>query len=180
MAGIAPPAAIEHSDATLAAEGNVAAFERLVREHYADMARLAYVITGDRSLAEDAVQSAWVAAWRQIGTVRSPERVRGWLLTVAANEARQLARRRARVRTAELDPQVADPGRVDPAVGIARLDLARALAAIDPDDRALLAGRYVLGLDAQELGALTGRSASATRTRLSRLIARLRRKLTDD
>jgi RNA polymerase sigma-70 factor, ECF subfamily len=180
MSGSAPTMAMRPSDVELAAHGDATAFGRLVALHYDDMAKVAYVITGDRSLAEDAVQSAWVRAWTHLGTVRDPQRVRGWLLTIAANEARQTARRHRRAALVELAVDVQDAPRTDPAVGIDRLDLARALATLPPDDRALLALRYIGGVDAVELGSMTGRTASGTRARLSRLTARLREELGDD
>ena len=180
MDGIGPSATIGRSDVELAADGDEVAFARLVADHHADMARVAYIIIGDASLAQDAVQSAWVIAWGKFRTVRDPRHPRPWLLTIAVNEARQIVRRRRRVTVVEIDPDLkAAPG-ADPAVGIARLDLVRALAHLSPDDRALLALRYVAGVDAAELGAITGRSASGTRTRLSRLTTRLRQELGDD
>jgi len=51
---------------------------------------------------------------------------------------------------------------------------------LDPADRGLLAMRYLAGLTAEEIGTATGRSASGVRTRLSRLIARLREDLDHD
>jgi RNA polymerase sigma-70 factor (ECF subfamily) len=180
MSGIAPSATIDRSDVELAADGDEVAFARLVATHHADMARVAYVIVGDAALAQDAVQSAWVIAWGKLRSVRDPRRVRPWLLAIAVNEARQIVRRQRRVSVVEIDPHLQGAPRTDPAVGIDRLDLARALAHLSPDDRALLALRYVAGVDAAELGALTGRSASGTRARLSRLTARLRQELGDD
>ena len=180
MSGSAPTVAIGRSDVELAADGDDVAFGRLVALYYDDMARVAFVITGDRSLAQDAVQSAWVRAWAKLRAVRDPGRIRGWLLTIAANEARQIARRNRRAAVVELDVDVEGVPRMDPAVGIDRIDLARALASLSPDDRALLALRYVGGVDAVELGAMTGRTASGTRARLSRLTARLREELGDD
>ena len=180
MSEIVPSATIGRSDVELAADGDEVAFARLVAIHYADMARVAYVIIGDAALAQDAVQSAWVIAWRKLRSVRDPQRPRPWLLAIAVNEARQIVRRQRRVSVVEIDPQLRAAPWSDPAVGIARLDLTRALAQLTPDDRALLALRYVAGIDAAELGTLTGRSASGTRTRLSRLTARMRQELGDD
>ena len=180
MRGSAPTVAIGRSDVELAADGDDVAFGRLVALHYDDMARIAFVITGDRSLAQDAVQSAWVRAWTRLQTLRDPDRVRGWLLAIAANEARQVTRRSRRAAVVELGLDVEGAPRMDPAIGIDRIDLARALAHLAPDDRALLALRYLGGVDAAELGAMTGRTASGTRARLSRLTARLREELGDD
>jgi RNA polymerase sigma-70 factor (ECF subfamily) len=161
----------------MAAAGDEVAFGRLVAEHQAVMARVAFVIVGDRALAEDATQAAWIAAWKKLPTVRDPASIRSWLVAIAANEARQLLRRRGRTSVVEIDPALPSAQRSDPAAGIARLDLVRALAGISADDRALLALRYVAGIDAAELGAATGRTASGTRARLSRLTARLRTEL---
>jgi DNA-directed RNA polymerase specialized sigma24 family protein len=69
---------------------------------------------------------------------------------------------------------------VDPAGAVGDLDLTNALARLDPDDRALLALRYVAGFDSTELARATGRSPSGTRARLARLLGRLRTELSDD
>lgn len=177
MNGIAPGVTIDASDVRLAVEGDETAFARLVAAHHADMARVAYAISGDRGVAEDAVQSAWTSAWSKLSSVRDPERIRRWLISVAANETRQILRRRRRTAVVEIDLRVRAAEKDDPATGIARLDLARALRRLPPDDRVLIALRYVAGFDAAEIGAMTGRSASGTRTRLSRLTARLREEL---
>src|SRR5262245_58355642 len=114
------------------------------------MTRLCFVICGDLDVADEAVQSAWLIAWRKLGSLRDPERLRPWLLSVAANEARQLLRHRQRRRIVEL--HIARDAGVgsDPDLHVDDLDLANALARLDPDDRALLALRYVAGFDSTE------------------------------
>ena len=99
----------------LAAEGDEVAFARIVDAHHADMSSVCFVVTGgDAELAEEAVQSAWPIAWRKMDTVRDPERLRPWLISIAVNEARQLARRRRRGRVLEIsvarDPSATTPG----------------------------------------------------------------------
>jgi RNA polymerase sigma-70 factor (ECF subfamily) len=164
-----------------AAAGDEAAFARIVRAHHADMMRVCFVICGDLDVADEAVGAAWPIAWRKLGTLRDPDRLRPWLVSVAANEARQLIRRQRRRTVVELsvaDPSASRAG--DPAGYAADLDLANALARLAPDDRALLALRYVAGLNSTELAHATGRSASGTRARLARLLERLRTELGDD
>jgi RNA polymerase sigma factor (sigma-70 family) len=162
----------------LAGAGDEAAFARLVAAYHADMARVAYVACGDRELAEDAVQAAWLVAWRKLHSLRDPDRVRPWLLKVTANETRQLVRRR-RGPVVAIDLEVAGDPRDDPSSGIERLDLRRALAHLSPDDRALLALHFVVDLRSDELGAAVGTSPSTARTRLCRLVDRLRKELRD-
>ena len=72
----------------LAATGDEAAFTRLVEQHHAAMARVAYVIVGDVDLARDAVQAAWAIAWRRLGSLRDASQVRPWLVGVPAPVAR--------------------------------------------------------------------------------------------
>jgi RNA polymerase sigma-70 factor (ECF subfamily) len=166
-------ATVEH-----AAAGDEAAFACLVATYHADMARVAYVACGDRDLAEDAVQSAWLIAWRKLRSLRDPKKVRPWLLSVTVNETRQLVRRR-RGPVVSLDLHVPGDPQGDPSGGIERLDLRRAVAHLSPEDRALLAMRYVAELGSDELGLAVGTSASTARTRLCRIVDRLRKEMRD-
>ncbi len=58
-------------------------------------------------------------------------------------------------------------------------DLRNALEGLDPDERALLAMRYVAGFNATELSTVIGLTPSGTRNRLERLLSRLRQELSD-
>ena len=172
------------STVALAAEGDEAAFTRIVAAHHDDMVRVSFVVCGDADVAEEAVASAWLLAWRKLGDLRDPDRLRPWLISIAVNEAKSTMRRRRRhgvVEVAVADASEAHgPVGSDPATRATDLDLANALARLDPDDRALLALRYVAGFDSTELSHFTGRSPSGTRARLARLLDRLRTELRDD
>jgi RNA polymerase sigma-70 factor (ECF subfamily) len=60
------------------------------------------------------------------------------------------------------------------------MDLAAALAKLDPRDRSIVGLRYIAGLDSAEIGQAIGMSASGVRVRLHRLLGRLREELGDD
>lgn len=162
-----------------AAAGDRVAFASIVDTYHGDMARVAYVVCGDADVAEDAVQAAWSVAWRKLGSLRDPERLRSWLVAVAANEARQLVRRRNRLAVVEIDVESVSAPSADPADRIDRLDLLNAIRRLKPEDRVLLALRYVAGLESNEIGPLVGMSAPGARGHLSRLLGRLRRELRD-
>src|SRR6187200_1065118 len=91
----------------LAAEGDEAAFTRIVAAYHDDMVRVCFVVCGDADLADEAVAAAWLIAWRKLGDLREPDRLRPWLVSIAANEARQASRRRRRRGVVEL--AMADP-----------------------------------------------------------------------
>ena len=157
----------------LAADGDQAAFAALVDEHHTAMARVAYVVAGDAELAADAVQSAWEVAWRRLRTLRQPDRIRAWLVAIAANEARQLLRRHRRVTFT--DPMALEmPAPDDAADSIDLVDLQNALRSLKPSERSLLALRYVAGLDSGEIATQLGMTPSGVRSRLARLLERLR------
>jgi len=164
------------------AAGDEMAFASIVRLHHEDMRRVCVVVAGDDRIADDAVAAAWSIAWRKLGGLRDPARLRPWLVSVAVNEARQLLRARRRRSLIEVPViQVDEPrGGLDPGSTVNSIDLRNALARLDPDDRALLAMRYMAGFDATELALATGRSPSGTRARLARLLRRLERDLGDE
>lgn len=161
-----------------AAAGDEAAFTQLVEEFHADMARLAHFICGgNRELAEDAVQSAWTIAWSRLSTLRDHQRIRAWLLSVTANEARQAIRQQRRVALFGIEfaeERVGAPGPYPSAIG---LDMADVLARLRPEERTLVGLRYAAGLDSAEIGVVLGMSASGVRSRLNRLLDRLRAEL---
>jgi RNA polymerase sigma factor (sigma-70 family) len=165
---------------SLAAAGDEQAFARIVRAHHDDMVRVCFMICGDVDVAGEAAQAAWAIAWRKLEGLRDPERLRPWLVSIAANEARQLIRRRNRRSVVELAVTPPEQMTGDPGHRVGDLDLVNALARLGPEDRTLLALRYVAGFDSFELARATGRSPSGTRARLARLLDRLRSELGDD
>lgn len=161
----------------MAANGDAAAFARLVDRYQPSMAKVAYTVCGDPELARDATQQAWEIAWRSLRSLRDHGQVRAWLVAIAANEARQAVRRRRSRPVVDLSDRLdAAPGG-DPADRIDTVDLARALAHLSADDRALIALRFLAGLDATEIAAGLRMSPSGVRSRLARLVQRLRTEL---
>jgi RNA polymerase sigma factor (sigma-70 family) len=164
-----------------AAAGDEAAFTRIVATHHVDMLKVSLAVCGDPQMADDAVQAAWSLAWRRLGSLKDTDRLRPWLVSIAANQARDALRRQRRRPVVELDVAAtrSDFGSGDPASRSGDIDLRNAMARLDPTDRAIVALRYVAGLDSGELGRALGMSASGTRARLARILDRLRRDLGD-
>src|SRR5215207_5990176 len=121
---LATPHAMAALTVAQAAAGDAAAFADIVAEHHDDMARVCFVICGNQDAAQEAVQIAWSIAWRKLGSLRSPDHLRPWLVTIAANEARQALRRNRRHSVVEIE--VADVGSEedDPATRVEHSDLA--------------------------------------------------------
>jgi RNA polymerase sigma factor (sigma-70 family) len=158
--------------------GDEVAFAGIVAAHHDDMARIAYFVCGDLDIAEEAEQSAWAVAYRRLRDLRDPDRLRPWLMSVAANEARQMARSRRRRSVREI--AVVEPARPRDIDHAARIDLAAALARLDPKDRAIVGLRFIGGFESAEIGRAMGMTAGGVRVRLHRLLERLRKDLGDD
>jgi RNA polymerase sigma factor (sigma-70 family) len=160
--------------------GDELAFSRIVSAYHLDLVRVAFVTCGDEGLAEDAAQAAWWIAWRKLPTLRDPNRLRPWLVAIAANEARKLIKREHRHGIVQLKIAADLSAGAEGATTNDSIDLANALGHLSPEDRALVALRYAADLDSTELGPVLGISPSGVRTRLSRLLDRLRKELGDD
>ena len=84
------------------AAGDTAAFEVLMRRHNRMLFRTARAILRDDADAEDALQEAYLQAYRAIGSFRAEARVSTWFARIVANEA--LMRLRKQARRAEIVP----------------------------------------------------------------------------
>ena len=160
-----------------AVAGDAMAFARIVRAHHDDMARVCHVICGDVELAQDAAQAAWPIVWRKLGSLRDPDKLRPWLVSIAANEARQMLRRLHRDRVVSIEVVDIRSDEADPAWRSADDELVSAIRRLPEQDRTLIALRYVSGFDASEIAPILGLSPSGVRTRLSRVVARLRQEV---
>jgi RNA polymerase sigma-70 factor (ECF subfamily) len=166
-----------------AASGDEVAFTQIVTAYHDDMARVSFIVCGDADLAQEAASAAWPIVWRKLSTVRDPGKLRSWLLAIAANEARGLARRRGKRAQREiavhpLPESIAAPSATDPAELIAVIDLANALGRLDAADRVVV-GLSAAGLSSSEIGQLIGMTPSGVRARLGRVLGRLREDLRD-
>jgi len=178
IGGVIAEAEPQRSIVERAIAGDEVAFARIVAAHHEDMARIAFFVCGDLDIAEEAEQSAWAVAFRRLTDVRDPDRLRPWLMSVVANEARQIARSRRRRTVREL--AVADPTTPRDIDHAAMIDLANALGRLDPKDRAIVGLRFIGGFESAEIGRAMGMTASGVRVRLHRLLERLRKDLGDD
>ena len=95
------PAAAPVSDSELVARiaaGDQAAFEVLMRRHNPRLFRTARAILKDDGLPEDAVQDAYLDAYRHMATFRGDAQVGTWLVRIAVNQSLMRLRKQKRDR----------------------------------------------------------------------------------
>lgn len=181
---------MEVSDAVLlqrAVRGDQAAFDRLVRRHTPRMYRVAVRITGAAAEAEDAVQDAWISAWRALPEFREEAAVSTWLYRVVTNAARMQVRRRKPVFSldAVLEPAYAEhlltDAAADPARQVVSADelerVFRAIAGLELSQRVPLVLHELEGLSYHEVADILGVEVTALRSRLHRARVALLAKL---
>ena len=155
-------------------------FEDYLARRGADLERYAYVLTADRTAAQDLVQTALLKAlrrWRSIAQMDEPHAyVRRIVTTCYLDDRRRRARRPAEHLTA-CPPDSA--GHADPAVGAADLDaVVRALEMLSRQQRAVIVLRHLIGLDDDRIAAELGCSPSTVRSHASHALQRMRATLT--
>jgi RNA polymerase sigma-70 factor (ECF subfamily) len=157
--------------------GDVDAFCVLVRRHRDAFARFAARMLGSVDDADDALQSAFMRAFRNLSACRDPERFRAWMYRIVINECRTLATRRAArerrlVRDegvlASLVATVHDDG------SVLRDEIQRAVDRLEPGQREAFLLKHVEELSYEEMVELTGVRTSALKMRVKRACERLR------
>lgn len=169
-----------------AKSGDVAAFEALVQTHQHIALRVAFLVVGDRTEAEDVTQEAFVKAYHAMSRFRVDSSFRPWLLRIVRNEA--LNQRRRRGRQERLSLRLAnDPvsGGAAPSpettviTGVERrtiLDLVNGL----PDRyREVVTHRYLLGLSEAETAATLRIPVGTVKSRTARALGRLEHSLSN-
>jgi RNA polymerase sigma factor (sigma-70 family) len=143
--------------------------------------RLAYAVSlrviRDPGLAQDAVQEAFLAAWR---TAAAFEPARGtaatWLLTLVHRRSVDIVRREQRRRSEPLPESASHAGAADEDAVIRdrRRTVQEALARLPPDQRQALELAYYAGLTQSELAEQLGLPLGTVKSRMFAALARLR------
>jgi len=170
--------------------GDNAAFERLVADRIDAAYRLALAIVRSEADARDAVQEAYVAAWRQLPRLRDPARFDQWVNRIVINACRMALRHRRVVRIREV---AAEPWAILPmgdrsvAAGrgpdelVAEADLVRrALLRLSVSDRAVLVLHHAQDLPVGEIAAALGLPTGTVKWRLHGAREALRRAVEEE
>lgn len=178
------PASATLDDATLvvrAREGDVAAFEDLVRRYQVPVYRIAVRILNDPCSAADTAQEAFVTAWRRLPEVKAEQAFAAWLYRIAVTRA--VSTQRTVRPYVPLDETAAArdrfPGPEEHALanGLAAA-LRCALNRLTPEQRACWILREMEGLSYEEVAAILHTTPGAVRGRLHRARPQLAEELT--
>ncbi|HEX9695876.1 MAG TPA: SigE family RNA polymerase sigma factor [Actinomycetota bacterium] len=152
--------------------------ETLYEQHAAEAVRVAYLLTGDRALAEDLVQDAFVRLASRFADLREQAAFAAYLRKTIVNLARMHFRARSRERQRE---RRAAAGATAIPAGPpleARDEIVRALARLPERQRAALVLRYYLDLTEADTADALGCRIGTVKSLTSRGLAALREHVT--
>ena len=164
-----------------AKQGDAEAFDSLARLVGDRCMAVAYRILRDVDLADDAVQASVIAAWRDIRTLRDPDRFEPWLHRILVNECYAEARRRRRWSAsirALPPPDAGDPGDILTIHHRDQLD--RGFRRLTLEQRAVLVFHHYLGLTAEQVAERLGIPVGTAKSRIHHATAALRASLEAD
>ena len=150
-----------------AQRGDQAAFIDLIRPRSARLLAMAQRIMEDPELAEDTLQDALVLAWRDLRSLRDPDRFDAWLRRLVVNLCiRHASRERRRTTNLRLLP-IDGPTAPDELHEVAVRDqLERGFRRLPPMQRATLVLHHLIGYSSAEIAETLGIPAGTARSRL--------------
>jgi RNA polymerase sigma-70 factor (sigma-E family) len=158
-------------------EAGVGRLEDLYATHSEAATRLAYVLTGNRAVAEDLTQEAFVRICGRYADLRDPERLGGYLFRTITNLARSRARR-AHLHERILSQRT--PTAVEPVDIDRREELWRALMQLPIRQRAAIFLRYYQDMSEVQAADALGCSPSAVRSLVAHAMQKLRKQVVRD
>ncbi|MCE7981950.1 MAG: sigma-70 family RNA polymerase sigma factor [Caldilinea sp. CFX5] len=164
---------------TAAQQGDLAAFTQLVTQFQNMAYAVAYGATGDRHLAEEAAQEAFIEVYRHLGQLAEPAAFPGWLRTIVIRQVNRLTRRK-RFPTIDLAAAsvIATPeARMTTAAAELRQVVQDAIRALPAHERPVVLLYYLADYSQQEIAELLGVSVPAIKNRLYSARKRLRERL---
>jgi RNA polymerase sigma-70 factor (ECF subfamily) len=158
-----------------AKQGDHDAFADLVDPALARLDAAARLILRDPELARDAVQEAFIRAWRDLPGLRDPDRIDAWLHRLTVNACLDVARRRRR-RAIEVELTPLSPQSVDDSTGLVidRDQLERGFRRLSADLRAILVLHYYVGMTVPMVAQTLEMPLGTAQSRLARALAVMR------
>jgi RNA polymerase sigma-70 factor (ECF subfamily) len=156
--------------------GDDEAFGQLVERHHERCVRIARRILGNREDAEEAVQDAFLRAYRALASYEERERFAAWLTRILVNQCRSLRATTTRREQlfSELELDDARFGNYSAQESDAWPELDHVLAQLPVEQREALVLRYADDLTYDEMSRITGAGTSALKMRVQRAFTRLR------
>ena len=159
-------------------DGDVNAYEALVKEYEKNVYNLALRMTGNSEDAADMAQEAFIKAYNSLTAFRGDSKFSVWLYRIVSNVCLDFLRSRSRKQTVSLSTENDDGEEVELDIAdethspeqlldrsLTRDAVRRGLAALPPDHREILLLREIQGLSYEEIADVLGLEAGTVKSR---------------
>jgi RNA polymerase sigma-70 factor (ECF subfamily) len=161
--------------------GDREAFRTLVEKYQNMLYGTAYLMTGNRMVAEDQVQETFLSVWKSIGTFHSGRPLKPWLVRILVNKVLSYQRANSKTMLSLDGDLVADPAGDDPLKGIEQRDqLQSVLRNLPSEQRQVVLLRYFAELSLTETANALGRSQGTIKSQIHRALEQLKDLIKDD
>ncbi|MEO8252171.1 MAG: RNA polymerase sigma factor [Chloroflexota bacterium] len=165
----------------LARSGDREAFSALAASVIDRLYATAVLILRDHSLADDATQETIVRVWRDLPSLRDPDRFEAWLRRLLVNACRDEGRRQRQRRPEMTLLSIHEPSVGDSSVALADRDaLERGFRRLTHDHRTAVVLHHYLGLSLPEVADATGVPLGTAKSRVHHATLALRAALEAD
>jgi len=179
VSGLRRAARSEHALVRAAQGGSTEAMEELFRRHWPRAHRAAWLVVHDAAAAEDVAQEAFLAAVRSLDRFDRRRPFGPWLHRIVVNRAIDHARARDVRREVPADA-VAEAGASGAGSCGPSDEVVAALAALAPEQRAVIVMRHLLGFTPGEIARVLGLPRGTVNSRLRRGLDALVEPLRDE
>ncbi|MFI6154782.1 SigE family RNA polymerase sigma factor [Kitasatospora sp. NPDC051170] len=152
-------------------------FHQFFERHYAELARLAHLLTGEADAADDLASDALIALWQRWDRLRTADHPIAYARGVVANMARERIRSAVRERRRVLLFWTRSPEKTEGPDVAAVLDMRAALARLPFRKRACVVLRHAFDLSEKDTAAALGISVGTVKSQTSKAMAELERAL---
>ena len=162
-------------------DGDVNAYEALVKEYEKNVYNLALRMTGNSEDAADMAQESFIKAYNSLTAFRGDSKFSVWLYRIVSNVCLDFLRSRSRKQTVSLSTENDDGEEVELDIAdethspeqlldrsLTRDAVRRGLAALPPDHREILLLREIQGLSYEEIADVLGLEAGTVKSRIFR------------
>jgi RNA polymerase sigma-70 factor (ECF subfamily) len=172
-------------------EGDVAAFEQLVKRYDRKLLRIAQSVTHNREDSQDAVQEAFLKAYQNLSDFREDSQFSTWLIRITVNQSLMKLRKQRTIREVSLDQDLQADGSTLPievtdrapgpeqicGTSELRIILVKAMGGLRPILRTVFVLRDIEGMSIQQTAEVLNVTQTAVKARLWRARLQLRERL---